>query len=237
MIKFTIDGYEVEGEEGKNVLQVALDSGFDIPHLCYHEALEPYGACRLCLVEITKGKRTRLTTSCNYPVLEGISVHTDTERVVRARRMVIELLLARCPEVPVIRDLADKYAVDKPRFTLDNDDCILCGLCERVCREVVGVEAISFLGRGSTKKVGPPLEINPKTCIACGACVYICPTNCIKLEENEKERTIVRWGRTLPMKKCKVCGRSFAPWFQLEYFRKITEGIEKDFWDKCPDCR
>lgn len=237
MITFTIDGFEVEGEKGQNVLQVALDNGFDIPHLCYHEALEPYGACRLCQVEITKEGRTRLTTSCNYPVLEGISVQTNTEKTTRARKMVIELLLARCPGVPIIKDLAKEYSVGEPRFTLDNDDCILCGLCERVCREVVGVDAITFLGRGSERKVGPPLEINPKTCIACGACVYICPTNCIKLEETESERTIVRWERTLPMKKCKACGRSFAPWFQLEYFGKITDGIPADFWDKCVDCR
>jgi NADH dehydrogenase/NADH:ubiquinone oxidoreductase subunit G len=237
MITFTIDGFEVEGEKGQNVLQVALDNGFDIPHLCYHEALKPYGACRLCQVEVTKGGRTRLTTSCNYPVLEGISVQTNTEKTTRARKMVIELLLARCSGVPIIKDLAKEYSVGEPRFKLDNDDCILCGLCERVCREVVGVDAITFLGRGSGRKVGPPLEINPKTCIACGACVYICPTNCIKLEETESERTIVRWERTLPMKKCKACGRSFAPWFQLEYFGKITDGIPADFWDKCVDCR
>jgi len=237
MIKFTIDGVEVEAEEGQHVLQVALDNGFDIPHLCYHEALEPYGACRLCQVEITRGNKTTLTTSCNYPVLEGITVQTKTEKVIKARKMVIELLLARSPNVPVIKDLAEEYSVGAPRFSLDNDDCILCGLCERVCREVVGVEAITFLGRGSSRKVGPPLEINPQTCIACAACAYVCPTNCIKVEENENERTIVRWGRTLPMKKCKVCGRSFAPWFQLDYFGKITEGIPKDFWDKCPDCR
>ena len=237
MITFTIDRVEVEAEEGQNVLQVALDNGFDIPHLCYHEALEPYGACRLCQVEVTKGNRTRLTTSCNYPALEGIKVQTGTEKVMKARKMVIELLVARSPNVPIIKDLAEEYSVGTPRFTLEDDDCILCGLCERVCREIVGVEAISFLGRGSNRKVGPPLEINPQTCIACGACVYICPTDCIKVEENENERTIVRWGRTLPMKKCKVCGRSFAPWFQLDYFGKITEGIPKDFWDKCPDCR
>jgi bidirectional [NiFe] hydrogenase diaphorase subunit len=237
MITFTIDGIEVEAEEGQNVLQVALDNGFDIPHLCYHEALEPYGACRLCQVEITKGTRTKLTTSCNYPVLEGIEVQTHTDKVIKARRMVIELLLARCPDVPIIKELAEEYSVGTPRFTHKDKPCILCGLCERVCREIVGVEAISFLGRGSDRKVGPPLEINPQTCIACGACVYVCPTNCIKIEENENERTIVRWGRTLPMKKCKVCGRSFAPWFQLDYFGKITDGIPKDFWDTCPDCR
>jgi len=237
MIKFTIDGVEVEAEEGQYVLQVALDNGFDIPHLCYHEALEPYGACRLCQVEITKGNRTRLTTSCNYPALESIKVQTGTEKVIKARKMVIELLLARSPNVPIIKELAEEYSVGTPRFKLGDDDCILCGLCERVCREIVGVEAISFLGRGSDRKVGPPLGINPQTCIGCGACAYVCPTDCIKVEENENERTIVRWERTLPMKKCKVCGRSFAPWFQLDYFGKITEGIPKDFWDKCPDCR
>ena len=102
MITLTIDGYEVEREKGKSVLDVALENGFDIPHLCYHEALKPYGACRLCLVEITKGNRSRLTTACNYPILEGISVRTDTETVTRARKMVIELLLARCPDAPVI---------------------------------------------------------------------------------------------------------------------------------------
>ncbi|HEN20509.1 MAG TPA: 2Fe-2S iron-sulfur cluster binding domain-containing protein, partial [Desulfobacteraceae bacterium] len=123
MIKFTIDGFEVEGEQGQNVLQVALENGFDIPHLCFHESLEPYGACRLCLVEISKGKKTSLTTSCNYPVLEGINVKTDTEKVIRARRMVVELMLARCPDVPVIRELAEKYSVGSPRFRLDNDDC------------------------------------------------------------------------------------------------------------------
>ena len=224
MITFTIDGVEVEAEEGQNVLQVALDNGFDIPHLCYHEALEPYGACRLCQVEITKGTRSQLTTSCNYPALEGIAVQTGTEKVIKARKLVIELLLARCPDVPVIKELADEYSVGAPRFKLSDKPCILCGLCERVCREIVGVEAISFLGRGSNRHVGPPLEINPQTCIACGACAYICPTDCIKIEENEDERTIVRWGRTLPMKKCTVCGRSFAPWFQLSYFDKITEG-------------
>ena len=237
MVKFTIGGCEVEGDKGQNVLQVALDNGFDIPHLCYHEALEPYGACRLCLVEVSTGRGTRLTTSCNYPVMKGISVQTDTKKVARTRKMVIELLLARCPDAPVIRELSEKYGVAETRFRLDHDDCILCGLCERVCREVVGVEAISFLGRGSTRKVGPPVEINPKVCIGCGACVYICPTDCIKMEETEKDRTIVRWGRTLPMKVCTKCGNAYAPMFQLEYFRKTTNGIPKNFWDKCPDCR
>ena len=81
MIPFTIDGQPVEGKEGGNVLEVALDAGIDIPHLCYHESVKPYGACRLCLVEVVRRGRSRMTTSCTYPVMEGIEVFTRTEKV------------------------------------------------------------------------------------------------------------------------------------------------------------
>ena len=80
LVRFQIDGLEVEAEKGQMLLPVALEYGFEIPHLCYHEAVSPYGACRLCLVEVTKGGRTRMTTSCNYPVDNGIEVATSTEK-------------------------------------------------------------------------------------------------------------------------------------------------------------
>ena len=236
MVTITIDGKKIEAKEGEMLLPVALDNGFDIPHLCYHEALSPYGACRLCLVEVKKGNRTKLTTSCNYPVMEGIEVITDSENIRRARKMVVELLLARSPNVPIIKKLAEKFGVTSTRFKIENEDCILCRLCERVCREIVGVSAITFMGRGDKREVGPPFKIEPEVCIGCGACVYICPTDCIKLEEKNDERTIVRWNRTLRMRRCKICGEKFAPWFQLEYFSKLTN-IPKDFFEVCPNCR
>jgi len=235
MIEFTIDGVAVEAEEGSTVLPVALEHGFEIPHLCYHDEVSPYGACRLCLVEVERGGRRRLTASCTYPVLEGVQVFTDTEKVQRARRMIIELLLARCPDRVALQELASQMGVEKPRFELLQEECILCGLCERVCREVVGANAISFFSRGYKREMGPPFR-DPQACIACGACVYVCPVDWIKMEETEEERTIVRWERTLPMRKCTACGRSFAPWYQLEYIKQRAK-IPKDFLDICPDCR
>jgi len=235
MIEFTIDGVPVEADEGATILPVALENGFEIPHLCYHDEVKPYGACRLCLVEVERGGRRRLTASCTYPVLEGIKVFTDTEKVRRARRVIAELLLARCPDREVLQELAAQMGIDKPRFELGQEECILCGLCERVCSEVVGANAISFFSRGYKREMGPPFR-DPQACIACGACVYVCPADCIKMEETEEERTIVRWERTLPMKKCTVCGRSFAPWYQLDVIKERAK-LPKDFLNICPDCR
>ena len=108
-----IDGQPVEGKEGGNVLEVALDAGIEIPHLCYHESVRSYGACRLCLVEVMRRGKSRMTTSCTYPVLEGIEVLTKTEKVLRARRMIIELILAMCPGDQLIQDMAKEMGVQR----------------------------------------------------------------------------------------------------------------------------
>ncbi len=236
MIPFTIDGQPVEGREGGNVLEVALDAGIEIPHLCYHEAVKPYGACRLCLVEIERHGRRRMTTSCTYPVLEGIKVFTQTEKVLRARRMIIELILAMCPGDKRIQDMAKEMGVDGVRFKKEDKDCILCGLCGRVCEEVVGANAIQFAFRGDRREMIPPFLSEAMSCIACGACVVVCPVDVIKMKEEGEQRTIIRWKRTLPMKKCKICGNTFAPWFQLEKFREKAK-LPKDFYEVCYTCR
>src|SRR5512136_1236323 len=137
MIPFKIDGQPVEGREGGNVLEVALDAGIDIPNLCYHESVKPYGACRLCLVEVVRNGRSRMTTACTYPVQKGIEVLTRTDKVLRARRMMIELLLAMCPGDSLIQNMAKEMDVKEVRFKKEGKDCILCGLCARVCDEVV----------------------------------------------------------------------------------------------------
>jgi NADH dehydrogenase/NADH:ubiquinone oxidoreductase subunit G len=237
LVRFQIDGLEVEAAKGQMLLPVALEYGFEIPHLCYHEAVSPYGACRLCLVEVTKGNRTSMTTSCNYPVDDGMKVATGTENVQRARRMILELLLARAPHSARIRTMALEAGVEETRFRVieEADDCILCGLCERVCREVVGANAISFSNRGDKREVGPPFG-DAQACIACGACVYICPTDCIKMEEHGNERTIVRWKRTLNMQPCQSCGRPFAPLYQLNWIIDRAH-LPKDFYTLCPVCR
>jgi len=236
MIPFVIDGQPVEGKEDRSVLEVALDAGFDIPHLCYNESVNPYGACRLCLVEVKRRGRTRLTASCTYPILDGIEVFTRTEKVLHARRMMIELILAMCPGDKLIQDMAREMGVQEVRFKKDEKDCILCGLCARVCDEVVGANAIQFAFRGDRREMIPPFQGEAMNCIACGACVIACPVDVIKMKEEGDERTILRWKRTLKMKRCKVCGNYFAPWFQLEKFREKAK-LPKDFYDICYTCR
>ncbi len=186
MVTVTIDDQKVEVEEGKTILQAAKALGIRIPTLCYNELVEPYAACRICSVEIVVGKRHRIVTACNYPVSEGLVVYTNNERVRMIRRMILELLLARCSaEVPILKELAEEYGLEEWRFGRGKEECILCGLCVRVCEEIVGVQAISFANRGADREVTTPFGIESEACIACGACAFVCPTGAIQMEELE----------------------------------------------------
>jgi heterodisulfide reductase subunit A len=182
MITFKLNGKEVQGEEGQYILQVAEQYGLEIPTLCHHKALEPAGMCRLCTVEVVDGRRTRFVTACNYPIWEGMEVNTDSEAVHRGRKLIVEFLLARCPDVLLIQELAQKYEIDESRFEKGDDDCILCGLCTRIC-ERMGNSAIGLVGRGVDIKVDTPFHVQTDVCIACGACAFVCPTGHIKLED------------------------------------------------------
>jgi len=175
-----IDDKKVTGEEGMTVLEVARAAGIDIPTLCYHEKLEPYGVCRLCLVEIGTPPRTRLVTSCVYPAADGLAVKTRSERVVQARKTVLEVLLARAPGAKKIRDLAEEYGVDKARLKKTATYCILCGLCVRYCAEIKKADAIGFIGRGIEREVMFIPEIAPKSCPPCRECFPLCPTGVLE---------------------------------------------------------
>ena len=191
-----IDGRKVEAEEGMTILEAAKSAGIDIPTLCYHPALSPFGACRLCSVEIMSRGMSRIVTSCNYPVAEGLVVNTKSPDVIQTRKLISEFLLARCPNVKVIQDLAREYGVEKPRFKLGKEDekCILCGLCTRICEERMGVSVINFVGRGVDRRVETPFQrtqdTNLDVCIACGACAFVCPTGAITFEDITKKKPI-----------------------------------------------
>jgi len=241
MVTLTIDGREFRTEEGKTVLEVAGENGIDIPALCHHEEVSPYGACRLCMVEITTRRgRTRLVTSCLYLVEEGLMVKTDTERVRNVRRMVIELLLARCPDSEVIQDWARKLGVSGERFRSEegNLKCILCALCNRVCQEVVGVSAISLANRGVERRMTTPFNDFSEACIGCGSCAYVCPTGAISFEDVGDTRTVAmpHVNMEFKLKKCAKCGKYWAPERQLEYIAKIA-GLSPEEFEVCPDCR
>ena len=184
MLNFTINDKQLQVEEGKTVLEVAQEQGIKIPTLCYHKELTPYGACRLCLVEIVDGGREGLEAACVYKVADGLKVKTDTERVKRVRKIVFELLLARCPDAEKIKKLAEEYGVTKSRIKLKKrENCILCGLCVRVCAEISQRHAQSFSGRGARRTVQTPFNKVSERCIGCGACAYICPVEALKIEE------------------------------------------------------
>jgi bidirectional [NiFe] hydrogenase diaphorase subunit len=235
MIKFKVDGFDVEAEAGSPLLDALLRDGFDIPHLCHHEAVAAYGSCRLCLVEITRHGRKRIATSCNYPVMDGIEIVTHSEKIDRLRRTVMELHLAATPASEPLKRCAESMGVTGTRFkTVDPaNDCILCGLCERVCSEVVGVHAIGFNRRGGNRGMAPPYLEASEECIACGACVYVCPVDCIRLEQTASHRFIDRWGKSAPLQKSEQSGLAFAPRPQLEYFARLA-GLPGDFYRLAP---
>jgi heterodisulfide reductase subunit A len=190
VIELTINGKKHEFDEGKTLLECIQDVGIKVPTLCSHKALMPYGACRLCLVEVIQRGRTTIQTSCTYPAGHRLEVKTDSERVKKSRKIMIELLLARCPDSKVIQNIAEEYGVKETRFTKRYEDCFLCGLCTRMCNERMGIAAIGFVNRGPHRKVCPPFDATSDICQTCGACAFICPTERIKLEKISKNKQV-----------------------------------------------
>ncbi len=175
MPKLTINGVPVEVEKGATVLEAARFLGFPIPTLCQDDGLSPVGACRLCLVEVDNGRRQQLVASCIYPAEDGLRVRTHSEKVERARRLLLELYVATCPDSKRIQDLASAMGVRQCRYEPEHEDCIQCGLCVRMCEQQMMAGAIGFAGRGLTRHVSRPFDMTSETCRQCGACLYICP--------------------------------------------------------------
>jgi bidirectional [NiFe] hydrogenase diaphorase subunit len=239
MTRVTVNNMAVDVPEDATVLQAVRAAGIALPTLCYHEGLSPYGACRLCMVSLTIPRRD-LIASCIYPVEDGMVVETETPEAKAARRMVLELLLARCPGSGVIRDLAAQMGVTASRFpgaATDGDDerCVLCGLCVRVCHEAIGAKAIGFIGRGEHRKVGSPFEIHSEACIGCGACAEICPTGAIIMEDRGGVRLLSNWHTRIERNPCPDCGRYFAP-EKMSFLKEMFSEIES-LWTLCPECR
>jgi NADH dehydrogenase/NADH:ubiquinone oxidoreductase subunit G len=190
MITLRLNGLDVQAEEGWTVLETAKFYGLEIPTLCYNEGLSAYGGCRLCLVEIGVEPRTKLVSSCTYPAEEGLVVHTDTKRVVEARRMMIELMLSVAPFSKQIQDLASQFGVTRMRFTPRNEECVMCGLCVRMCAEQMDGRAIGFQNRGSKRKISTPFDVRSEECRLCGGCMYICPACQMRCQGPEAETAV-----------------------------------------------
>lgn len=238
-LTLTLNGREVEAHEGETILQVARREGVDIPTLCHQEGVAPASVCRLCLVELTDGRRTRLVTACSFPLSKsGVAVETHTERVIRNRRTIMELLLARCPESPELRQLADELGVGTPRFTAGDpaEKCILCGLCERVCQDAVRVKGISRAFRGARRRMTAPFGDPPEGCTGCKACAFVCPTGAVAAHEAGPVLKVDPWGAEVELAACTCCGALFAPRAALQQ-AAARLGSEPEYLSICLDCR
>jgi heterodisulfide reductase subunit A len=199
MITLTINGIEIQVEDTSTLLAAAKTLGIEIPTLCHHKGVPPTGACRICVVEVKAGGRPGLVPACAYPVQEGLVIETESEAVQASRRMTVSLLLARCPDVEPLRELAKQFNLEPlqmptplesvesdpeiPEGVTNNPKCVLCGLCVRVCKEVIGPAATCFAGRGIARQVTTPYKMLSDVCIGCGACAMVCPTGAISPEE------------------------------------------------------
>jgi bidirectional [NiFe] hydrogenase diaphorase subunit len=238
MPTLVIDGKTVHAEEGVTVLAAAKKAAVHIPTLCHHEALESWGGCRLCVVDVTRPEWegwAKLVVACMFPVEDGIIVNTRSERVLATRRVVLDLLLARCPETPLVQRLAAEHGIMATSYVprTPADDCVLCGLCTRVC-DHLGISAISAISRGAGREIAPPFKQPPEACIGCLACAQICPTGFIPYQTSDVRRTI--WGKEFEMLRCKKCGRSHITAAQAEYYDN-KNGVPMSYFDTCDACK
>ena len=230
MVRLTINDKSIEIPEGRTLLDACREHGIHVPTLCYHPALEPYGACRLCMVEILHpSQSSHLVASCVYPCEDGMVVQTESEPVIRNRRITVELLLGSTGDVREILLLAQDLGIKEPRYQLPEvDGCVLCGLCVRACDEIVGVRAISLIHRGATKKVSTPFEVSSSTCIGCRTCELICPTGRFNLDDFTSFRGAHVWESAYNRHYCQTCEEvDMKPLFVQEISTQIEGQINE----------
>jgi len=179
-ILLQIDGQTVKAREGTTLLEAARSVGIKIPTLCHHEKLEPFGGCRLCIVEVEERGRAKLVVSCVYQVASDLVVRTRSEKIDRIRKMILELLMAHAPDAFELQELAKAYGADRNRFEKEPSFCIHCGLCVRYCAEVKQKHAIGFVDRGMRKEICFIPEIAAKECWNCKECFPLCPTEALQ---------------------------------------------------------
>ena len=190
MPQLTINGIRIEVERGTTVLEAARLLGIPIPTLCHDDGLAPYGACRLCVVEVGTPPRSKLQSACTVPAEDGLIVQTHSARVDRARRLLLELYVATCPQSKTIQDLASRYGIRRVRMEPEFEACIQCGKCVRMCAEQMRAGALGFGFRGRRRKVMTPFRPQSELCRHCGACLYICPVVELRCHGAHPETTL-----------------------------------------------
>ena len=220
MVSMLLNGLPVQVEQGSTLLEVARYYGFPVPTLCHEDGLSPYGACRLCMVEIGEGNWAKLVSACTYPAQPGLVVRTASQRVLRARKLMLELLLSSCPQSKAIQDLAAAHGIRRQRFPQEHEDCILCGLCVRICAEQMTGHAIAFQGRGDHRVIGTPFGSRSEECKLCGGCIYVCPACSLRCTYTEPDKAV-----------CGGCANLEPPCIESDQFQDMM-----CYMDPCVAC-
>lgn len=186
-VTIDIDGADFHASKSSSVLDVAIEYGVCIPHLCHIPTLSDFGGCRLCIVEHMVNGRSKVTTSCTLNVQEGMVVRSNSEKIRKLRRNIAELLVAQAPNSRAVQDVAVRCGVKEVRYPFRNQDCVLCGRCVRACTEIWQARAIGFVGRGKERHVDFPFGVRPDFCKKCGYCVQLCPMTMPPCEGTMKE--------------------------------------------------
>lgn len=239
-INITIDNKKVLCTPGESILTAARRHGVRIPALCSHEALLPYGACRLCVVEVKYAGTCTITTSCTTAVRDGMRVKTRSAKIDRLRRTLIGLLVSRCPDVPVVQQLVRELGAEIFARAPETDACIKCGQCVRTCKEIVGAEALCFAGKGQARTATVAFYRDSRECLGCGTCVLVCPTGAVRLHDDLGGETPLRvmdtWKTHVPVQCCKKDREPVMPIRLREHVAgrcELTDG----FLEHCPICR
>jgi len=186
-VNLTINGAKIKAPKGTSVLDAALEYGICIPHLCHMKDLIPIGVCRLCIVELIENGRSKVTTSCTLEVKEGMTILAHTDKILKARKTIAEMLVSEAPNSRAIQDIAVRCGVTKVRFTFRNKNCVLCGRCVRVCSEVWQSKSLGFVGRGKYRHVALPFNTRPDFCKRCWSCSELCPMTITPCDAPMKE--------------------------------------------------
>lgn len=239
-VNITLNGKKLKVEGNRTILEVAANYGVHIPHLCYYEKLSAPGACRLCLVEVDGGK---IVTSCNYQVYDGMVINTESESAKKARMSSMYFMLSMTPYSPILQDYSRKIGlnVDQLIFEDLSKDCIDCGLCVRICNEIMNKGVIDFIDRSHNTKVSSFYQRKYwEICKDCGACLFTCPTSKITLNHLGPDYRVIKSPETKDLEDLRknflrILAKNYPRDAVLKYPNKLFHKfiLEYDLLSEC----